>query len=556
MKTQKTIAASVVASALLAVVSFAGASDDAMNQMKEAIRQADGTRAVDRVRSSRNWDVYRDQWNSIQWNSITNADEVAKDFQEYAVTNGFFLARFDEKKGATTGVFGDVTVVFTNTVPEGRWFNTNRIVRTLASKGVRKGEPFNYNRLYEAFKELNANPDLHAGVRLVGAHDAVDGAERSLDVKLEVAEKLPLHLVAGVDNYGSGPDDGLYDPDKWMARATAQYLDLFDGQAVTATGLTSLDSDYRLYGGAASWYVPFALGRREAAFTLHGGYTDVTSDEVVPDIDVEGDAWFGGAQVSVELVPDMEDSFRFALGLTRRHVMDQLVVKQGQEKEKLNRNPADLLPLSMALMYSSRSFDGWMGRNYATLEFLHNLYTDDNKVRHQRFVAEADYNVFHVQLARLQMLGTSGTGNWMAFGKVDVQWTEDALVSAEQMGIGGALSVRGYRERKFLGDKGVVGTLELRTPVALGLLDGGARDRLQGVVFCDGGVVKLNDTLEGEDGGDNSLLSLGVGFRFGWKENALVKFDWGVPLVHLDANKKDDGDENFGCGHVLVQVQY
>ena len=59
----------------------------------------------------------------------------------------------------------------------------------------------------------------------------------------------------------------------------------------------------------------------------------------------------------------------------------------------------------------------------------------------------------------------------MCFMKLDGKWAADPLIPAEQMGVGGHATVRGYEEREFLGDNAITGTLEFRTPIYLGILD-------------------------------------------------------------------------------------
>jgi hemolysin activation/secretion protein len=48
------------------------------------------------------------------------------------------------------------------------------------------------------------------------------------------------------------------------------------------------------------------------------------------------------------------------------------------------------------------------------------------------------------------------------------QYSNGTLYSATRLGIGGAITVRGYRENLFLVDRGVVGTIELARPFTLG----------------------------------------------------------------------------------------
>ena len=490
----------------------------------------------------------------------TNLAAAAAAVEKAARDAGYYLASVKavgDAVSAEPGTFGPLAVEFED--PDARhWRSLSQVSNRMVRAGVREGEPFDYAKLYRAFYDLNSDPDLTANVKLSRPR----GDARELGVSLSVKDELPLHLVLAVDNYGSGSEaNDEYAADKWMGRATVQYLNLWQADhALTLNGLTALDGS--LYGGAGSYYVPFHLGRRDASLTIHGGYTEVDSDDVVPDIDVKGDGRFAGVQGSVELLPDWEDSLRLALGLTWRNVGDRLVVHEGAQKEDLNENEVDLIPLSVALLYTGKGLDSWMGRNYATVEAVAKVRgSDEKEMKGQRFAAEENYYIGHFQLARIQTVGGSRaddgawSGRGMVFAKVDAQIASGALVSAEQMGVGGANSVRGFREREYLGDHGVTATLEYRTPLlvgALGSLVGSKTpdERLQFVAFCDLGWAGIEKPLSGEE--DAFLASLGVGLRAAWGEHALLRLDYGVPV-----RKPDDYDgSSAGRLHVSMQAQF
>ena len=55
-------------------------------------------------------------------------------------------------------------------------------------------------------------------------------------------------------------------------------------------------------------------------------------------------------------------------------------------------------------------------------------------------------------------------GDWIGAVRLNGQYTNKRIVSAEQIGAGGQMSVRGFDERAIGADKGIVGSLELYTP--------------------------------------------------------------------------------------------
>lgn len=72
--------------------------------------------------------------------------------------------------------------------------------------------------------------------------------------------------------------------------------------------------------------------------------------------------------------------------------------------------------------------------------------------------------------------------------RLGTQLTNKALLPIEQFGIGGLDTVRGYRQNLYIGDSGVVGTLELRLP----LLRNEAIGLIQVAPFIDVGTVWSN----------------------------------------------------------------
>ena len=110
------------------------------------------------------------------------------------------------------------------------------------------------------------------------------------------------------------------------------------------------------------------------------------------------------------------------------------------------------------------------------------------------------------------------------FGKVSGQISADPLISNEQFTIGGADSVRGYLEAEDLGDVGILGSIELRTPH----LHSAWKDRFPELYvfgFADGGNVKVKQPLPGQVQG-YTLASRGLGFKLSGRAGLHFSFDY------------------------------
>lgn len=117
------------------------------------------------------------------------------------------------------------------------------------------------------------------------------------------------------------------------------------------------------------------------------------------------------------------------------------------------------------------------------------------------------------------------TGDWQFRTTVTGQYSRKALVPAEQFGIGGANSVRGYDERTTTGDYGFGINLELYTPDLAKWL-GADGWQLRGLVFLDTGTIRRNQLLSGERK-EASLSSIGFGVRASLRKELSIKADVG-----------------------------
>jgi hemolysin activation/secretion protein len=102
------------------------------------------------------------------------------------------------------------------------------------------------------------------------------------------------------------------------------------------------------------------------------------------------------------------------------------------------------------------------------------------------------------------------------------QLASRALLSSEEMGLGGRFFLRGYDFRELSGDQGVAGAVELRWTAA----PSGMLDNVQLYIFGDGGVV---GNLDGGTGG-GSLYSAGGGVRATLLDRLDAGLEIGVPL--------------------------
>ena len=110
----------------------------------------------------------------------------------------------------------------------------------------------------------------------------------------------------------------------------------------------------------------------------------------------------------------------------------------------------------------------------------------------------------------------------------DLQVANAPLVSVERFSVGGAFSVRGYRQDVLLGDSGLFSSAELRATV---LRIPKWEANLELTPFMDFGKVW---NVDGENLLENNLVSIGIGMRFQVRDDFAVRLDWGIPLVEVE----------------------
>jgi hemolysin activation/secretion protein len=111
---------------------------------------------------------------------------------------------------------------------------------------------------------------------------------------------------------------------------------------------------------------------------------------------------------------------------------------------------------------------------------------------------------FTVLRANANYLSTLGGWLWSARGQF--QYSPDALISGEQLGLGGATSVRGTSERPISGDRGWFTSFELSTPEL--------QPGLRLIGFVDAGWLRNNNPNGNPKPASDKLASVGLGLRY------------------------------------------
>jgi hemolysin activation/secretion protein len=133
------------------------------------------------------------------------------------------------------------------------------------------------------------------------------------------------------------------------------------------------------------------------------------------------------------------------------------------------------------------------------------------------------------QVQWLRQLKSSSNINLLL--RSDIQLSTDDLVSLERFSLGGAESVRGYRQDALLGDSGILTSAEVRIPFYRWSNN---QNSLTAVPFVDFGTTWSNSDDRSQE--EDTVASLGLGLRLDLSNTLNARLDYGIPLIEMQDN--------------------
>jgi len=152
-------------------------------------------------------------------------------------------------------------------------------------------------------------------------------------------------------------------------------------------------------------------------------------------------------------------------------------------------------------------------------------------------------------LGQIQRVQIFSDGHFLIMG-ADIQLTPNTLLPSQQFVIGGAQSVRGYRQNARIGDNGV--RLFLEDRITLEENASGA-STFQIAPFFNAGWVWNNPDNQNPLPQEQFLASLGMGILWQPLPGLDLRLDYGLPLVELEDQGENAQDEGF---HFSVRYQF
>ncbi|MFO1440400.1 MAG: ShlB/FhaC/HecB family hemolysin secretion/activation protein [Verrucomicrobiaceae bacterium] len=163
--------------------------------------------------------------------------------------------------------------------------------------------------------------------------------------------------------------------------------------------------------------------------------------------------------------------------------------------------------------------------NTSLVFHLRGMGGSQNEFAARRFAARDNFFYLRGDLTHTHDL----PGGLQLYTRVQGQASPSALINTEQIAAGGINTVRGYLIATQLGDSGIMGTMELRSPSFIG--DGKDKgNEWRAYFFTEAAQLYVNNTLPAERR-THSLASIGVGTRVRWQDHLYGSFDLGMPLI-------------------------
>jgi hemolysin activation/secretion protein len=188
-------------------------------------------------------------------------------------------------------------------------------------------------------------------------------------------------------------------------------------------------------------------------------------------------------------------------------------------------SPIVYSPITLSYSMSHVQEHSFTEFNAALVFHLRGMGGSENEFRTRRFAARDNFFYLRGDLSHTHDL----PGDLQLYTRIQGQASPSPLINTEQIAAGGINTVRGYLIATQLGDSGIMGSMELRSPSFIGDGKDKAND-WRAYAFAEAAQLFVNNTLPGEKR-THSLASIGIGTRIRWQDHLYGSFDLGVPLV-------------------------
>jgi hemolysin activation/secretion protein len=419
-----------------------------------------------------------------------------------------------------------------------------RLRRSWIEPRVRPGldAPLNIDALERSLRLLQRDPR-------VARVDAVltPASERGQSIlRLDVVEAVPWQMDLRAANDLSPAIGGRRGEAIVAHRNVLGFGDSFRASVSGARGLVDVELDYIL--PVSPWLTDLELS------------TDISRSEIVEgdfsDLNFRNDLETYGLGLWQPLVHSLENDLSLGAFFERRRSK----VEIGDSTLRLETAPGEGSTVKLSLL---RVYGEWVNRQpnqviaarvRGTIGLdLFDATTPNDKppssgsLGPEPAYPDAEFTSWLLQGQYARRLPTF-LGDVELLARADLQLASGALFSIEAFAIGGATTVRGYHENEIVADNGALASLEIRLPILPPNL---RPHELRFAPFVDYGRV-WDDGDPNQSRFDRTLVSVGLGLLYRYRDRFDVSAYWGKPLQNDSSREGDEiQDQGFHLEAVL-----
>lgn len=343
-------------------------------------------------------------------------------------------------------------------------------------------------------------------------------------LNLAIVRNSPYQLGFQVDNHGSG------------STGEAQFS--LNGHAMNVFGLAdtfsgSVKAKEGSLGGHFAWQLP--ISANDTRISLQYGFNDSeVIEEQLEVLDIENDFKSADITVSHPIINTLSHSLVLAGNLSVRENAGRLLQIPFSFASGENNGFSRVSAVRVSAQGSIRTVhDVWSGH----IRYSHGI-SAFNATDNDNALPDSDFSSLLIQVQYARILSQNLRLNWRA----DAQFSNDGLLPLEQFAIGGANSVRGYRENELVRDEGFSTSLQITSAVFDELDFGGQWGNLDAFIFTDFGDGSFKADVQGNA---KRLWSAGIGLTWfgvnGWRAEVIYGHTFNAPQIRANRILQDDG---------------
>jgi hemolysin activation/secretion protein len=345
---------------------------------------------------------------------------------------------------------------------------------------LREGKVPDFNQAQKEIAELNQSPETR--VTPVVKSGKVPG---TVDIDLKVSDSLPAHASLEVNNDHSQNTSVL------RTIPSASYSNLWQlGHTVSVTAILAPENldDSEVFSGsylAPIWGTPWTV--------LAYGYYSNSDVATLGGTAALGKGYAIGLRGILQLPQLYDFSATFNFGADFKHFLESLSLGNSSTGAEI-----DYVPVVASFKLDNATTTSSTSITASLTAGLRGIGGGVATFHNKRFEAQGNFVHANLDFTDLRELFDDV---WLS-SRLNAQIADSPLVSSEQFSLGGLTSLRGYLQSEALGDDGIVGSLELRSPSLVSLANTYVNhpwlNEWRFYAFTDDGVTRVLDSLPGQ----------------------------------------------------------